>query len=176
MNTAPDIFLSGVVLLRGDSMQYQELWEMAATACVEKVAERVKLHLMERIMADVYNFGDGKRKIYHGGSKTTTYQFYNSVENILTSQTEKLVEYTISSNPDNMDYDRKTFLHGSITDARENLLEILGENKTGTVFGERGWWRKRPAFWTPLTSELENSLIDKWFKEELNNVGLSCVE
>lgn len=145
---------------------------MAVLECVSRVAERVRLHLMERILADIYNFGSGKRTYYHGGTKTPTYQFYHSIENNITARTESLVEHTITSNASKMNYDGENFLHGSNRDARESLMEILGQNKTGSLFGN-GWWRYRPNFWDTTITELENGLIDKWFREELQKIGLS---
>lgn len=49
-------------------------------------------------------------------------------------------------------------------DARDYLADILYQGKTGPLFGEGPWTKKRDA-WTPLINKLDRGKIFTWFEE-----------
>ncbi len=49
-------------------------------------------------------------------------------------------------------------------DAREYLADILYQGKTGPLFGDGAWRKKRDA-WTPLVNKLDRGKIFTWFEE-----------
>lgn len=49
-------------------------------------------------------------------------------------------------------------------DAREYLADILYEGKSGPLFGDGAWRKKRDA-WTPLIGKLDRGRIFTWFEE-----------
>ena len=49
-------------------------------------------------------------------------------------------------------------------DAREHLADIIYQGKSGLLFGEGPWRKKRDA-WGPLIKSLDRGKIFKWFEE-----------
>lgn len=141
---------------------------------VHAVSARVKNHLLENIQKYIYDYGDGKRTVYYNGAVEPTYEFYNSIIEEMTLHINDYVEYTISSDPDRMECDTETGLHGDYYDGeavdnRENLMKYLNENISS--LGE-GWWTKRQPFFDITLQELDSGLVCEFFEDEMAKLGI----
>ncbi len=150
-----------------------ELWKFEILECVKRVAERAKQELLQQIMTHVYEYRNGRRAFYYSGSVAPTYQFYNNIENYLSSaftgSNRMGVEYTIWSNPGLMGFDGDTRLHGIDSIDRQNvLMQQLNENISDLG---KGWWTERRPFFD-LTIQEINEKLDGWYKEECRKTGL----
>jgi len=56
-------------------------------------------------------------------------------------------------------------------DARDYLADILYQGKSGPLFGDGPWRKKRDA-WTPLINKLDRGKIFTWFEQGMNNQHL----
>lgn len=56
-------------------------------------------------------------------------------------------------------------------DAREALADYIYQGRSGDLFGEGPWTKKRDA-WTPLIKKLDRGKIFTWFEESMAKQGL----
>lgn len=134
---------------------------LALEGATEEILERFKKDYLRKYVYDSH----GDNEEYHGGSGMATYQFEESWEWTEIKRVTDILVTEMWYNPDDMDFDRDSFLHGSKyskpQDVRHNLMDIL--NKKG--FSSDLWLSVyRPvAYW-------EQFIVDLFDRGELHRI------
>ncbi len=152
--------------------------------CLNEVSKKVEDLLKEHVQEDVYDVGSRipngdkqGRQYYYNGTKKPTGQLKESVTSTEVQIVGNEVTTKIHHDPNAMEYDAPTYLHGSSFydpgDVREMLPYLINEGKTGDLFGEV-WHKLRRPYMTNTYNELiSQDLVRKWMIIALKSRGLN---
>lgn len=169
-------------LLRNDKELNNLLYDAMANAIEYTM---VKLFEENEKLIEKYVYG-AYPELYYDRTKqfldAWNYKVKKTSSHHMTSSISSRVHAEFYYDPNVMDYVAEKAQHGSPDwahsaadkawgDAREYLADIIYQGKSGSLFGDGPWQKKRDA-WTPLINKLDRGKIFTWFEEGMNNQKL----
>jgi len=142
--------------------------------CMNEVGEKVETLMKQHVDIDVYKKGeDLGRNYYYNHSKppTPTGQLRDSIIHSKAEISGKVVSTEVYNDPELMQNDPSTYLHGSnhwsTSDVRDMLPYLINEGKTGGLFGPVWENLKRPYISNTFEELVDKKLVKQWLKESL---------
>lgn len=140
--------------------------------CMNEVGEKVETLMKQHVQTDVYDEGTRRgRNYYYDGKNEPTGQLQESVIHSKAEISGKAVSTEVYNDPDLMQNDPSTYLHGSnywsTSDVRDMLPYLINEGKTGGLFGPVWENLKRPYISNTFEELVDKQLVKQWLKESL---------
>jgi hypothetical protein len=146
-----------------------------ANSVIVEVTNEIMKMLQNRIIEDVYEYDPMPRRWYYNKTGRPTYEFlrafqWHDIKSTLTEITKELYY-----NWPSMNYDPKTYLHGSKTfgDLRHKLADILNVNGLDSFYNFTA--RERRPYWDNFIDQLfsggEGGEINSFFEKALRKYG-----
>ena len=134
--------------------------------------------LLKIIKKDVYNVyspKDYQRQKYNGGLLGSWKQ--SSFSNATISAKE--ITSSITHDPDMMNIDATSFIHGSHyydqEDMREYIAKMINDGTSGPMFGYGEWTIPRP-FWDDFIELIRSGKIEKLFEKQMRSRGIKFIK
>jgi hypothetical protein len=162
--------------IRNDAEMRRFLLEILENV-VNDVAEKIMVRLQHNILKYTYGYEYFPNKQYYKKTGQPTFQFLNAWTKDGLKKASSEISRRIFYDSSGMDFDAKTYLHGSTTggDARRNLADILNLAWGGSDEYTSSWmWKKRAPFWDITMKELfEDGLIEDFISSAFSRRGVA---
>lgn len=146
--------------------------------------DKVAAEILQKIVDSI------DKEVYGAGTPSSNGYQRNKLQGGLSGSFEKTkatiqgqqIESTIDQNPMSMVHDPDNYVHGSNDWSSDDIRDILadmiiagGDDSVHPHVGPRfgsGFWTRPRDFWTPILTDLQNGVYDKFIESEMTQRGI----